>query len=337
MRYLAICLALFLPLMALAQSQSEEIDDILDRHILPGFEALVEETGALAAAATADCTPASEPLRAAYNAAFDAWVRVSHLRFGPMEAENRGFALGFWPDARGATPRALADLIRDQDPVIDTPEGFATISVAARGFYGLEFLLYDPELSSAEPAAYRCALIRAASADTHATARAILSDWQGRYAGLMRGAGRNQTYQSYDEALRALFGALVEGLEFTADLRLGRPMGTFERPRPRRAEAWRSGRSLRHVQIALESQADLAARLSVSEPEARGRVTHVFDLAIARADALDDPGFAGVATPAGRLRVEALQQSIRDVDGLLRAELGPALGIAAGFNALDGD
>ncbi|WP_430450132.1 imelysin family protein [Rhodophyticola sp.] len=331
------CLALFLPMAVAAQPASDVIDDILDNHILPGFEALAAETGDLAAAAGSDCDPSSEALRAAYGDAFDAWIRVSHLRFGPAETDNRSFALAFWPDTRGATPRSLSDLVRAQDPVIETAESYATVSVAARGFYALEFLLYDPEIRALEPAAYRCALIRAASADAHESARAILTDWQETHAGLMRNAGGNDTYQSRDEALRTLFGALSEGLEFTADLRLGRPMGTFERPRPRQAEAWRSGRSLRHVQMSLISQADLARRLAASRPEIRDRLDRTFQHAITRAEALDDPVFAGVETPAGRLRVEVLQQAVRDAGGVLRAELGPALGIAAGFNALDGD
>jgi len=55
------------------------------------------------------------------------------------------------------------------------------------------------------------------------------------------------------------------------------------------------------------------------------------------AEGLDDPALAGVAEPQGRLRVEALQQSINDIRSLAAAQLGPTLGISAGFNSLDGD
>ncbi|MEM6371483.1 MAG: hypothetical protein AAF727_01715 [Pseudomonadota bacterium] len=45
----------------------------------------------------------------------------------------------------------------------------------------------------------------------------------------------------------------------------------------------------------------------------------------------------GVAEPSGRLRVEVLQQSIDVIRHLLAEEVGPDLGISAGFNSLDGD
>ncbi len=221
MRCLALCLALVLPVPLAAQSLPETVEAVLDAHILPGFEELEAKTAELEAAAAADCAPGSESLRAAYAEAFDAWIRVSHLRFGPMETDNRGFALAFWPDGRGSTPRDLNGLIADADPVIETADDFATVSVAARGFFAMEFLLFDPEISAAADSAYGCALIRRVAADAHATAAVILADWRGSHADLMRTAGENSTYQSPEEALRAVYGALVEGLEATAELRLG--------------------------------------------------------------------------------------------------------------------
>ncbi|MEO0388878.1 MAG: peptidase M75, partial [Pseudomonadota bacterium] len=62
-----------------------------------------------------------------------------------------------------------------------------------------------------------------------------------------------------------------------------------------------------------------------------------FERALDRANALDDPVFAGVTDPPGRLRVEVLQQSVDAIRQVLRQEVGPTLGITAGFNALDGD
>jgi len=41
--------------------------------------------------------------------------------------------------------------------------------------------------------------------------------------------------------------------------------------------------------------------------------------------------------PQGRIRVEVLQQSIEIIALLCREELGPALGVVTGFNAMDGD
>jgi len=62
-----------------------------------------------------------------------------------------------------------------------------------------------------------------------------------------------------------------------------------------------------------------------------------FDRAIDLAENLDDPAFAGVATPQGRLRVEILQQSVTALRDTALAELGPELDVGIGFNAADGD
>ena len=130
--------------------------------------------GSLAEAAEAGCAPVSDALRRAYHRAFDAWITVSHLRFGPAETEDRAFALAFWPDGRGKTPKTLGTLIDGSDPVVATPEEFRTVSVAARGFYALEFLLYDQAFGGRGDADYRCALIRAMTADIAATSAAII-------------------------------------------------------------------------------------------------------------------------------------------------------------------
>ncbi len=124
----------------------------------------------------------------------------------------------------------------------------------------------------------------------------------------------------------------MTGLEFTKDQRLGRPMGTFERPRPTRAEAWRSGRSQRNVVLSLEALRVLATELAEA-PE----TDTAFARAIATAEALDDPVFAGVADPGKRFRLEALQQEIAQVQTVAATEIGAALGVSQGFNSQDGD
>ncbi len=324
--------AVVMLMSAPAFADTPDIRAIVETHVLPGYRALAAESADLAASARSDCSSTNRELRAAYHDAFDAWTGVSHLRFGPSETEDRAFALAFWPDPRGSTPKALGTLIRDQDPAVNSPEDFATVSVAARGFYALEFLLYDTQVTGGGDEDYRCALLRAVAADISANAAAILGDWESGYGNLMSNPG-NDTYRTATEAAQQFFTALSTGLEFASTTRLGRPMGTFDRPRPRRAEARRSGRSLRHVILTLESAQDLAALLSGDDPD----VDDAFDDAIREASDLGDPVFAGVSEPQGRFRVEALQQRIEVIRRLLAEDIGPRLGIAAGFNSLDGD
>lgn len=315
-----------------AWAETPDVASIVDGHILPHYQELVSESAKLAGAAAANCSPDSTQLRAAYGSAFDTWVAVSHLRFGPSEEGDRAFALAFWPDSRGATPKALGRLISDADPVIDNLETFQTVSIAARGFYAMEYMLYDPQFSTAGDADYRCSLVQVMAADIADNSADILAGWEDGYADLMRQAD-NDTYRTPEEAAQQLFTALSTGLEFTADTRLGRPMGSFDRPRPNRAEARRSERSLRHVVLSLEALRDLAARLSDGD----AKMDAAFERALQRADLLDDPVFAGVSDMQGRLRVETLQQRISEIREIVSTDLGPRLGIAAGFNSMDGD
>ena len=311
---------------------SPDLTEIVDGHVLSGYRLLSEESADLAEAAREDCQPSSEALRGAYHEAFDAWVSVSHLRFGPSEQDDRAFALAFWPDPRGSTPKALGTFLRDEDAVVARPEDFRTVSIAARGFYALEFLLYDAQFLDAENVEYRCQMIRAVTEDIASNAAAILEGWETGYAELMRSPG-NQTYRSETEAAQQFFTALSTGLQFTSEARLGRPLGTYERPRPNRAEARRSERALRHVVLSLQGTRDLADKLSDGD----AALLDAFDNAIARARNLDDPIFAGVSDPQTRFRVEVLQQNVDLIRRILSESLGPKLGVAAGFNSLDGD
>lgn len=327
----------FLILMLLTIGQpvladGPDVTAIVETHVVPGYERLADTSATLAATAQTACIAGDPDLETAYHAAFDAWVGVSHLRFGPSETDQRAFALAFWPDPRGSAQKTLATLLRDADPVVEDPAAFQEVSVAARGFYALEFLLFDAGFAGPENPEHACALIQAISIDIATNAAAILADWSDDYAALMTTPG-NETYRNSEEAAKQLFTALSTGLEFTSQTRLGRPLGTFDRPRPARAEARRSGRSLRHVALSLESTRALAAGISAQDPA----VAQAFDDALERAAQLDDPVFAGVAKPQGRLRVEALQTQVEEIRGLLALEVGPRLGIAAGFNSLDGD
>lgn len=329
MRHLAFCLLALWPLPALGGTR-----EAVETQILPGYAAFAEAAGALSAAAEADCAP--EALRPAWNAAFDAWLRVGFLHLGPGEESGRTLAIAFWPDPKGIGAKQQAGLIRTADPAVLRPAAFALQSVAVRGLFALERLLYP---AAEDPAAaggdYVCALTRATAADLARMATGIQADWQDGYATVLLTAGEpgNETFLTEAEAAQALYTQLVVGLEFVKDSRLGRPLGTFDAPRPERAEARASGRSLRNVALSLEAMRAFTAALAPDTPETDA----AFATALAVAADLDDPAFAGVAEPERRLKVEILSHRVASVVDAAIAEVGPALGVELGFNADDGD
>lgn len=322
--------AFFTTLLALAsQSASADVREAVEARILPGYDDFVAATRALAAA---DCSPGA--MRAPWNAAFDAWLGVAHLRFGPVETDGRALAIAFWPDPKSIGARQIRAVVEAEDEALLLPGALAEVSVAARGLFALERLLYG---DLATDAAYTCALRRALAADLAGMAHGTRAEWDG-FAALLQSAGavENTVYLSPDEARQALFTQLVAGLEFNADQRLGRPLGSFEHPRPERAEALASGRSMRNLQISLRALQGFARALA----EGVGPIPQTeaaFARALEKVAELDDPVFASVVAPSGRFRVEIVQQAVGQVKAAALVELGPLLGVSAGFNAADGD
>ncbi|MEM9581468.1 MAG: imelysin family protein [Pseudomonadota bacterium] len=316
-------------LAVVAAPAFSDVERVLNEHILPGYAALAARTGALAQAAQADCAPDS--VAPAFHSAYDAWISISHIQFGPVEDLGITLKMAYWPDPKNRTGKALNRLRSARDPVVNDPAAFKEVSVAAQGFTVLERILFAPR----KFAGYDCALTRAVTGELARNAAALDAAWP-EFAALMQAAGAegNTRFQSQAEVQRALFTALSTGLEFLHDQRLGRPLGTFDKPRPNRAEARKSERALRHIALSLAALEDLALRLHDGDLT---RTKASFAEAKERAAAIDDPALAGVAEPIKRIRIEALQRAVQDIRGAVSAEIGQPLGISAGFNALDGD
>lgn len=336
MRYfwIAILTCLSLPLAVQADETSDLIRDVVQEDIVDGFNTL--EDAAAKLARTAQDTCAGPDLTGAYVTAFRSWVRVSHLRFGPSEAENRAFALAFWPDPRGKTPKALHKLLASDDASTLTTEAYRDVSIAARGFYALDYLLFDEAILAGGQGERYCALVKVIAADIHATSVDLAREWRA-YAPLLIGPGPDAPYRTQDEVVQVLYKSARTGLQFTADMRFARPMGTIDRPRPKRAEAWRSGLSLVLVGDAVAGSGDLALDLSRTDPDLTKKLDNALSRFAASVARLDDPVLVGVTTPQGRFRIDVLLTELSGIRRIVDEDLGPHLGVSAGFNALDGD
>lgn len=313
---------------------SAGVPEVVANHALPATERFAKAANALADAAAGDCT--APALRPAYHAAFDAWLGLAHLHFGPVEDQGRVLAIAFWPDKKGMVAATVNRLVAAEDPVADDPEGFAEVSVAGRGLFALERLLFEDPLSGYGAGDYACRLTRAVATDLARMADDIDAEWRANFAPLILTAGQagNARFLSEKEAQQLLYTALVTGLDFNADQRLGRPLGTFDAPRPTRAEARRSERSLRNIVVSLMALQDFASALADGPIPATDAA---FATAIAKAEALNDPTLERVADPQGRFETEIVQQLIQQIAAAVANEIGVPLGVSAGFNASDGD
>lgn len=320
MRLAPLALLILAALPARADTPPGDRLPALDQVILPGLDAFRHEAQALADAARADCRRPS--VLPAYDAAREAWGRIGDLRLGPTE--QAALTIAFWPDDRASGLRAL----RGQ------PTEVSALPASARGFSGLDLMLGEDSLAyeATDPG---CALVTALAEDLSTQATALVRAWQD-HAALLRapGQGGDLTYLDRAEVQRALYTQALAALDLTLGQRIGRPLGDAAEPRLARAEAWRTGRSLPNARGAAHASHALAAALA-------GAPTPRMDLALqavdAAADAIDDPGFQDIADPQARLKLEILGQHIADLRMAMETEVGAALALSPGFNALDGD
>ncbi|MEM7237678.1 MAG: imelysin family protein [Pseudomonadota bacterium] len=337
----ALAVMLAITTSARAEVDHREIAErALTKVIEPGAEAFLAQTASLMDAAAA-CSPGNaDSIRAAHQATWDSWMAIQYLTFGPLEEENRALQVAFWPDGRGRTGKTVSRLIRQQDAVVDDPGAFAQISVAGRGLYALERLLYD-DAGPLGYDAYRCRYIAAAAADLARLAGEVNAEWQGDWSRAVREAGEpdNTIFLAPKEVSQRLLASTLGALELTSRIRLGKPLGTFESPKPRLAEAWRSGRSLRQIEGVLASTRTLVVDVWGPSLDAASmeQVIQVLDGADERIDEIREIGPLKDAVASNRLQVEILMQTVERVYESLVIVLGAELGIEQGFNSADGD
>lgn len=311
--------------LALATPAGADTAAVVTDHARPGYAAFDDAVARLADVES--CDP--EALRPAFQTAYDAWMAVEHLHLGPAEEGGRALSILFWPDPKGLGAKAQTALLTG-DPQALTIESMAEQSVAARGLAGLERLLYPAKPLAADP----CPLIQITIDDLARQAAVLSAEW-GPFGDQLLSAGQagNDRFLKPEEATQALFTQLATGLEFVADRRIGRPLATFDKPRPDLAEGQASGRALANITLSLKALRGLATALS---PES-GKTLAAFDHAITLSETLDDPLLDHITDPQAWLKLEILQQAVRTTRDTAIAELGPALGVELGFNSQDGD
>ncbi|WP_299620394.1 imelysin family protein [Pelagibius sp.] len=328
-------------------------DGAVDAHLVPRYAAFAAAGEGLDEALRRDCAdgalndPAS---REAYHGMTDGWMAVQHLRFGPSELFLRADRVQFWPDKRGRTGRHLGRLLSEADPAVLEPDRFAKGSVAVQGLPALERLLFALPMGS-DPA-FACQVALRIGANLKDIAGGLLADWRdgpSAYAAVLRvPPGGNAHYLDAKEASLELVKALRSALLLVADFKLDRPLGKSQKAaKPKRAESWRSARSLRNVRINLAAAEALyaggsggIAALVRGQPggsEIDARMVAGFERAEEKLTALPESLMAALDQPDGWQRLDALRQEVRGLLDLVSGPMSQALDLPLGFNSFDGD
>ena len=324
---------------------------LVENHVLPRYARLAEATTGLAEATQEFCAGGTRTdparLRESFDRAMGAWMGVHHLRFGPVTYFNRAQRFHFWPRARGKVARAVEAALALDDAAL-SPERFARSSAAVQGFPAAERLLFDNERLKDRSG---CRLLRAVTANLRRMADGIVDGWTGGETPFLRtvaGPGPdNGLFRDHREATLALFRSLHDGLQFIVDVRLKPVVGaSLEKARPVLAESRPSGRSTRNVVDSLEAARalyrgeggpGLGALTARVDPKLDRLMRKAFRVTLKTARSVGRPLELAATDPALRPRVSKLTLQARALKQIVRDRLSRALGLAVGFNALDGD
>lgn len=277
-----------------------------------------------------------QPVRPEVTAAFAnvaaAWGRLQPVLQGPLGDPVLASRIAFWPDRHGTAGRQLGAALAARDASVTDPAVLAGKSAALAGLHALERVLFEAG-GEGDPA-FACAFAAAILAVQAERAREAAA----AFARATRDPGQLR---------QALFVTLRDGLDGILRLKLEAPLGAdLATARGQRAEFWRGGASLAVVDANLAALETVMARphglsaLLRTDPESAAAASIVEGrLADARVAvrAVPRPLADAVGDPAARGAVETLATEVRELRSRVVERLGPALGVASGFNALDGD
>lgn len=294
--------------------------------IAPKFAALDKAFAAQAAAWSAGCGSA-QSLRDAFQQASDAWAQAEFFRAGPLSQQTRAERIDYWPDPRGAAEKGLRVLLAAPDAA--TPEKIASESVAVQGLPALERLLYAAEGSDAKTISDKeCSLGRAIASNLANIAGALDTEWNDPKTGeAARLQAASQDEAKGREGAVALLTDLVTGIRIVEDKKMPPLFGVKgAAANPHAAKAWRSGRSERDIAQNLASLQQAYAALKPFAPEASASVIEKLQDASSALEAKDDPN-----------KVITIVAAINNAKYYAIDVLPGEVGVALGFNSLDGD
>ena len=339
------------PVAAQSQRWQEINHGVMDGHIMPAYLDLAEAGKQLLErvdgfCANSDKTPEGmTELRANWHRAMDAWQSVQHIRFGPVSYFNWQYRLQYWPDERATGLRQLTALLAAADPAILDEDTFADQSVGVQGLPALEILLFGEDSDALLEGGYPCQVAQTIANNIATMSQNIATRWQEEFRATLMLNDDSGWFRDHSDASTELLKALVESVPLLTTQKLALPMGeNAERARLRRAESWRSARSLHNIQLNVAALHDLYQGqgdwqgLAVIFPEVHIMMIDehfatvnglISELPASFATALEETeqGYARLSTVAESLDAlyQALEAGVKDTELYL------------GFNSLDGD
>lgn len=324
----------------------------VDEVIIPGYSNFRNAADAAGAAMNKLCiandASSYEGAKKAFAGLVSAWSRIEVLRDGPVLDNNMFERILFFPDRKGLALKQVQALLASKDESEIAGVSMKSKSVAIQGLTGLEYVLSgtgSEELSAGKDN-FRCHAGRAIASNIALLAGELSDAWNAPdgIADKWRKPGDgNSVFRNGEEALIALLGILVRGMETTNEKRLMIFTSGEGGANPKKALYWRSGLTLKSVEDNLKGlQAfwDQSGMQYIIRGEGSAITTNInfeFKTAVSTAAKLDMPVDRMLTDEKAHSRLEFLIMTVADLQARLNNDYGRAMGLAAGFTFSDGD
>jgi uncharacterized protein len=326
---------------------------VTDQVVIPAYERLAIETALLRDTVAATCSdPTPAALQATYDRfhdTMDAWARAQPILLGPVMDAPGPARFQFWPDKRGTGQRQLRRVLTASEQSVLDAKTLNDKSIALNDLQALEYVLYDDTNAFETPGSFLCAYA-AAIADVQKTRAAVLlRQWTqdgGFRSQVTDASAGTDAFFDEREAASAYLNSIIGALEVIRLQKLDRPLGlTLEGARGKRAESWRSARSLRNIQLNFETIHRLLTTenglidltIKAQSKEDATTATRLAEETRAEILKFEQPLSQLVSDATARPGLEALLTKLRNLQLLIQDGIARDVELVRGFNATDGD
>lgn len=352
---LGIVAALF-AVPAQAAEFNQPLEGLITGYIRPATSAFAETAAKLPAAVSAVCSEVSEANVLEFQTAFSDTIRdfsrIQFLRFGPLLDEDRLSRLSFRPDPRGRAQRQIRKLYAASDTSVLSADSLGKKSVAVQSLTALELIAFNKDTEvvlgqAGDNKDYTCGYALAIAENVSDIAHSTAADWADPdgYGNVLLSAGPdNERYRSSKEAIEDVYNTLTTGITITKDQDILPAMGkSKDKTKPRRFPFSRSGNSVIYLSGELDGihaalfSMDLKPLMSSEDQWTLDTLGFEFKNAGNYLKNLEAPLRATFNQGASYNQVAALLITLSSIQELMTQGVAGALGLAGGFNALDGD
>ncbi|MEM9634143.1 MAG: imelysin family protein [Pseudomonadota bacterium] len=341
---------------AMAADFNKPIEQAITGYIRPATAEFAESASKLPAAVKAICAETTEAtvegLKSSFSETVRDYSRVHFLRFGPLLENDRLNRLSFLPDPRGTAQRQIRKIYAAHDESVLSLGSLQNKSVAVQSMTAFELIAFNKSTDvvlgeAGDNKDYTCGYALAIAENVAEIAGNLASDWadpNGFSKVLLSAGPENERFRSPTEALEAVFNSLVTGIIIAKDQDVLPALGSSEeKAKPRRFPYSRSGNSILYVSAELDGINDAVASMELKEYMSPDNQWIMDTLGFEFKNAnnylaqLQPPLRKTFGEEGSYNQAKALVVNLTAIQDMMGQEVAGALGLAGGFNALDGD